>query len=237
MFLSRAWVAARVAFDPSVTTSGVVPVPPANVPIGPPSYSTVGPVAPSPICPVPVPWLRIASRSSGPPNVASSTARELKEMESGSVSVAVGARTRAGEPEANSRAAAAPRPITGDPVGTDPVTVPDTTNSNMPMSGSFVSKRTDPNFNPTAVVSIWRMTTPEPFPAMLAGAETRLNPGGKTKLPRVSDPKAVLNSVNDFWTGLPPATADPKSIGVVRPSMTGEPAESVIRSDPAPVPF
>src|SRR5262249_18038626 len=197
MFRSKAWVAAGVAFDPSVMTSGVVPTPPAYVPIGTPSYFTIGPLTPSPICPGPFPWSRMVSRSSGPPNVPSSTVSVLKDVESGSVRLASGARTRAGEPVATSRAAAPPRPMTGDPVGTEPVTVPETTNSNVPMSGSFVSNRTDPNFDPTTDGSSWTVTTPELLPAMVAGAETKLNPGGRTKLLRVSCPQAVLNTGND----------------------------------------
>src|SRR5262249_34481611 len=162
-------------------------------------------------CPGPVPWLRIASRSFGPPNVANSTVSELKNVESGSVSVAPGTSTSAGDPPATGSADAPPRPITGDPHGADPLPVPETTNSNVPISGSSVSNRTEPNFDPATLASIWTVTTPELLPAMLAGADTRLNPGGKTTLDRVSDPKAVLNRLNDFWTGLPPAATDPKS--------------------------
>jgi hypothetical protein len=58
---TSASVPAGVALALSVTTSGVVPVPPVNVPIVVPTWVTFAPEVA--ICP----WLRIVSRSSADP--------------------------------------------------------------------------------------------------------------------------------------------------------------------------
>ena len=62
---TSACTAAGVAFALSVTTSGVVPLPPVKVPIVVPPKVTFDPE--TPIWPAPVPSLRISSRSSAVP--------------------------------------------------------------------------------------------------------------------------------------------------------------------------
>ncbi len=68
---SNAWTAVGVALVLKVITSGVVPVPPANIPIVVPAYVTLAPD--TPICPAAVPWLRISNRSSARPPAEKST--------------------------------------------------------------------------------------------------------------------------------------------------------------------
>ncbi len=86
---SNAWTAAGVAAAFSVTTSGVVPVPPANVPIVVPAYVTLAPE--TPISPAAVPWSRISSRSSAWPPAEKSTVSlpVARFAESASVTVPV----------------------------------------------------------------------------------------------------------------------------------------------------
>src|SRR5262245_47547173 len=142
------------------------------------------------------------ARRSPAPKAANSAVRvPLKnEVELGSVTVAVGDRIRGADPALYWAAGLPDSPITGDPDGVDPVTVPETTNSTVPASGSLVSNRTPPNFVPTTLVSSRMVRVPLVPPAMLDGADTRLKPGGSTTFATVSGPLAVLVRVKDCCT-------------------------------------